>query len=108
MKNEPTEFEVGYLTDQKLSAEEIASIAATLERSRRRPRYWLRLTAVAATFGLIALLVNWWPVSVPLPSNETRTMVLEIQRTDTANAKPYKLMIQMEGDSKSAANEVSR
>jgi len=102
--------EPGYLSHERLSPEEITSIETALRSAsptRPRPRSvrWLGLAAAAAMFVVFAFLLARFPSRPteisPAPATAppgARAMVLEIQRTDLAESKPYKLIIQLDSE----------
>ena len=113
-----SEIEPGYLSHERLSPEEIASIetalrSATPIRARRRPVRWLGLAAAAAMVATAVFVVTQFPSqpidNAPVPIavvDGPRAMVLEIQRTDLADSKPYTLIIQLETAAPAVDSEV--
>ena len=113
-----SEVETGYLSHERLSPEEIASIETALRsrfpiRTRRRPPKWLGLAAAAAMFVAFVFMLARFPSQPteisPVPSAAAagpRAMVLEIQRTDLTDSKPYTLIIQLETASPAVDSEV--
>jgi hypothetical protein len=105
-----SEVETGYLSHERLSPEEIASIETALRsrsprRPRRRPARWLGLAAAAAMIVAFVFMLARFPSqpteTFPVPSAAAagpRAMVLEIQRTDLADSKPYTLIIQLDSE----------
>ena len=105
-----SEIDSGYLSHERLSPEEIASIETALRsaspiRNRRRPARWLGLAAAAAMFATLVFVLARFPSqpieSSPAPTTaavEPRAMVLEIRRTDLADSKPYTLIIQLDNE----------
>ena len=100
--------EHGYLNHEQLTPDEIASIETALGSAsnfdrRGRPTRWVGLAAIAATVIAMVVLLGRFPsrpVDTPTASPpaavEPQAMVLEIQRTDIPDSKPYKLIIQLE------------
>jgi len=103
-----SEVEPGYLGHERLSPEEIASIETALAsaspvRARRRPSRWLGLAAAVAMLATLVFVLARFPSqpleSTPAPATAAhgpRAMVLEIQRTDLVDSKPYTLIIQLD------------
>jgi len=102
--------EPGYLSHERLSPEEIASIDTALctafrVRPRRSPARWLGLAAAAAMIVAFVFMLARFPSQPPeassvptVAASGPRAMVLEIQRTDLADSKPYTLMIQVDSE----------